>query len=131
MIADDLTTYTRKALADKRGVREIKMFGGIGFMINGNLLVGASSRGLLVRVGKDLQNEALKKPNTSLMIMRGRPMHGYIRVTGGTFNSRTVEGWVKMALDFVITLPAKTPKPKACARVKTARKPKQKTTTRK
>jgi len=54
------------------------MFGGIGFMLNGNLLVGASKRGLLLRVGKDRQSQALAKPGTRQMEMRGRLMDGYI-----------------------------------------------------
>ena len=64
-------------LAGVKPVAEVKMFGGIGFMLNGNLLVGASKRGLLVRVGKDRQSQALAKPGTRQMEMRGRLMDGY------------------------------------------------------
>jgi TfoX N-terminal domain len=83
------------------------MFGGIGFMLNGNLLVGASKRGLLLRVGKDRQSQALAKPGTRQMEMRGRPMDGYIYVDP-PIGPDAVRGWVDMAIAFVRTLPAKT-----------------------
>jgi hypothetical protein len=83
------------------------MFGGIGFMLNGNLLVGASKRGLLLRVGKDRQSEALAKPGTRLMEMRGRPMDGYVYVDP-PIEPAAVRGWVRMATAFVRTLPPKT-----------------------
>ena len=83
------------------------MFGGIGFMLNGNLLVGASKRGLLLRVGKDRQSQALAKPGTRQMEMRGRPMDGYIYVDP-PIRLDAVRGWVEMAIAFVRTLPPKT-----------------------
>ena len=83
------------------------MFGGIGFMLNGNLLVGTSKRGLLLRVGKDRQSQALAKPGTRQMEMRGRPMEGYIYVDP-PIGPDAVRGWVEMAITFVQTLPPKT-----------------------
>ena len=76
----DLLTCVRALLGGARAVKEIKMFGGIAFMLNGNLLVAASIRGLLARVGKDAEREALMRPGATPMIMRGRLMNGYIRV---------------------------------------------------
>ena len=83
------------------------MFGGIGFMLSGNLLVGASKRGLLVRVGKDRQGQALAKPGTRQMEMRGRPMDGYIYLDP-PIELDAVRAWVDMAIAFVRTLPPKT-----------------------
>ena len=83
------------------------MFGGIGFMLNGNLLCGASKRGLLLRVGKDWQSQALANPGTRQMDMRGRPMDGYIYVDP-PIGHDAVRGWVEMATAFVRTLPPKT-----------------------
>ena len=82
------------------------MFGGIGFMLNGNLLVGASKRGLLLRVGKDRQSQALAEPSTRPMEMRGRVMAGYVYVDPPIAPS-AVREWVKMARTFVGTLPPK------------------------
>src|SRR5262249_13575161 len=63
----DLAASIRKALAGSGGIREVSMFGGTGFMLNGNLMVGASKRGLLVRVGKEKQAEALAKVGARAM----------------------------------------------------------------
>lgn len=83
------------------------MFGGIGFLLNGNLLVGASKRGLLLRVGKDRQSQALARPGTRQMEMRGRPMDGYIYVDP-PIGPDAMRAWVDMATGFVRTLPPKT-----------------------
>jgi TfoX-like protein len=55
----DLAASVRTALAGASAIREVKMFGGIGFMLNGNLVAAVSKRGLLVRVGKDHRGNAL------------------------------------------------------------------------
>ena len=83
------------------------MFGGIGFMLNGNLLVGASKRGLLLRVGTSRQSQVLAKPGTRQMEMRGRPMDGYVSVDP-PIATDAVREWVEMATAFVRTLPPKT-----------------------
>jgi TfoX/Sxy family transcriptional regulator of competence genes len=70
----------RAALLGAGTIREVKMFGGIGFMLNGNLIAGASHRGLLVRVGKAREREALAQPGARPMQMKGRTMEGYIYV---------------------------------------------------
>jgi hypothetical protein len=82
------------------------MFGGFGFMLNGNLLVGASNRGLLLRVGKDQQSRALAQPSTRPMEMRGRVMEGYVYVDPPVAPG-AVRRWVEMASAFVRTLPPK------------------------
>ncbi len=69
-----------RAALEPVGVTEKKMFGGVCFMLNGNMLVGASPRGLLVRVGKEGSERALERPHAALMEQRGRAMPGYIVV---------------------------------------------------
>lgn len=120
---DELAATVRVALKGKRGVREIKMFGGIGFMLNNNLLVAASRRGLLVRVGKEGYGEALLKSDAQPMVMRGRTMEGYIRVAGKRLEERAVASWVELAVAFVKTLPPKISKPKPNPRKRLAKKP--------
>lgn len=101
----------RAALADAGSVREVKMFGGLGFMLNGNMVAASSDRGLLVRVGEDNVSAALARGAQS-MIMNGRQMKGFVRVTG-TPDARAVESWLRTARAFVETLPTKkTTKPK-------------------
>lgn len=96
----------RSALAGVKAISEVKMFGGIGFMLNGNLLVGASKRGLLLRVGKEGQSQALAQAGTRQMEMRGRLMDGYVYVDP-PIASNTVRQWVDLARAFVGTLPPK------------------------
>jgi TfoX/Sxy family transcriptional regulator of competence genes len=106
---DDLADAVRRALEGPEGgkIREVRMFGGVGFMLNGNLLVGASQRGLLVRVGENSQSEALQRPGARPMIMRGRTMKGYVYVDPPELTAHAVKLWVQMAVRFVSSLPAK------------------------
>jgi TfoX/Sxy family transcriptional regulator of competence genes len=108
-IDEKLAEAVRAALAGTQNVREQKMFGGIGFMVNGNMVAGASSRGLLLRVGKDQAPGALGKSGTRPMIMRGRRMDDYVYVDS-PIDPRSVKSWVQMALAFVLTLPPKKKK---------------------
>jgi len=102
----DLAGAVRSALTGVKAISEVNMFGGIGFMLNGNLLVGASKRGLLLRVGKQQQSQALAEPGTRQMEMRGRLMDGYVYVDP-PIASNTVRSWVDLARAFVATLPPK------------------------
>jgi TfoX/Sxy family transcriptional regulator of competence genes len=113
MDEQNVLAAVRASLADTAAVKEIKMFGGIGFMLNGNLLVAASSRGLLARVGKEAESEALTRAGASPMVMRGRMMAGYIRVDASALDRRAVTSWVQLARAFVTTLPKKKPTPKS------------------
>lgn len=108
MNADDLAAAVRAALAGASTIREVRMFGGIGFMLNGNLLAGASKRGLLVRVGKESEDAALKRPGARVMEMRGRKMDGYVYVDPPELSVQAVKAWIEMASAFVRTLPAKS-----------------------
>jgi TfoX/Sxy family transcriptional regulator of competence genes len=113
MTADyDLAAGVRAALSGAGTVREVKMFGGIGFMLNGNMVAAASRRGLLVRVGKDRQRDALAQPGARPMEMRGRTMEGYIYVDPPALTDSAVQAWLRLALAFVQTLPPKVPGPK-------------------
>jgi len=115
---EDLAASVRAALARAGDVREVRMFGGIGFMLNGNLVVAASRRGLLARVGKDQQRDALARPGARPMVMRARTMEGYIYVDPPALADRAaVKPWLQLALAFVRTLP-----PKAAAKKKAAKK---------
>jgi TfoX/Sxy family transcriptional regulator of competence genes len=114
-VDDKLTDLVRTALADLRvaKVSEMWMFGGIGFMLNGNLLAGASSRGLLVRIGRQAQEAALARPGTRPMVMRGRTMEGYVYADRPGLTAGAVEHWIELAVQHVSTLPPKAPKSKA------------------
>ena len=111
-IDEKLATQVRSALTDASTVREVKMFGGIGFMLNGNMIAAASDRGLLVRVGEQRQAEALARRGAEPMVMNGRTMKGYIRVKTA-LDARSVKSWLRLARSFVETLPAKRKAAKA------------------
>src|SRR5271166_1093563 len=76
--SDRLLARTRHAMGGIGGISELKMFGGVGFLLNGNLVAGASKRGLLLRLGKERYVEALLCPGVNPMVMRGKEMPGYV-----------------------------------------------------
>jgi hypothetical protein len=109
MAKSDLADRVRAALAV--AVTEQAMFGGICFMLNGNMLVGASPRGLLVRVGKEGSDAALARPHARLMEQRGRTMPGYVVVANeGVARDKDLTAWLDLAVGHVKTLPAKEKK---------------------
>src|SRR5215470_14582660 len=101
---EDLGARVRAMLAGAGAVRETKMFGGIGFMLNGNMVAGASKRGLLVRVGKDRQKDALAWPATRMMEMRGRIMEGYVYLDPPGTTEAAVRACLRLAKAFVQSL---------------------------
>jgi TfoX/Sxy family transcriptional regulator of competence genes len=72
--SEALAERNRKSLARRKGVREKKMFGGIGFLLNGNLLVGVWKEALVVRLGEEEGEAALKEPHVKVFDITGRPM---------------------------------------------------------
>ena len=109
---DELADRIRAALVGAGSIREVRMFGGLCFMLNGNMVGGVSKRGMLVRVGADGQPAALARPNARTMEMGGRPMAGYIFVDPPPTDDGGVRDWLNLAVAFVGTLPAKPPKPR-------------------
>jgi hypothetical protein len=97
----------RTALQDVASVREVKMFGGTAFLVKGHMTVAVSPRGLLVRVGPNAHDEAVKKAGTRTMEMRGRVMTGYVYVDPVPNDARAIHWWVQSALRHNRTL---TPK---------------------
>ena len=110
---EDLAARMRAVLAGAGAVREVRMFGGLCFMLNGNMVAGTSKRGLLVRVGTDRQPDALTRPDAKPMEMAGRLMQGYILVDPTPQDERVLRDWLELAIVFVKTLPPKPPKSKS------------------
>jgi TfoX/Sxy family transcriptional regulator of competence genes len=106
-VNDDLAEAVRAALSGAGAIREVKMFGGTCFMLNGNMVAGLSKRGLLMRVGKNAQKDALARPGARPMEMRGRTLEGYIYVDPAELTGSAVKSWLHLALAFVRTLPPK------------------------
>ena len=85
------------------------MFGGLAFLIGGNMAVAASGQGgLMVRVDPDEAATLLEKPHARPMVMRGREMNGWLRVDDeGVKTKRQLEPWVKRGVKFARSLPPK------------------------
>jgi TfoX/Sxy family transcriptional regulator of competence genes len=106
--SEELAERIRQQLAWRKGVEEKKMFGGIGFLLNGNLLVGVWKESLIVRLGLEEGDEALKEPHVSEFDITGRSMKGWVLVEPqGVEDDDQLGGWVQRAVEFVKTLPAK------------------------
>ena len=107
---EDLAKRMRAVLTGAGAVREVRMFGGLCFMLNGNMVAGTSKRGLMVRVGKEREPDALARPGAKRMEMTGRPMEGYVFVDPPPLDDRSLQDWLALAVAFVKTLPPKAPK---------------------
>src|SRR5262249_42333757 len=107
---DDLANRIREVLADLGvGVREQTMFGGLAFLVNGHMAVAASGQGgVPVRRGAADGATFLTKPNTAPMVMRGREMAGWIRVSDeGVRTKRQLTQWVRRGVDHARSKPPK------------------------
>jgi TfoX/Sxy family transcriptional regulator of competence genes len=104
---EKLVGDVRAYLASVGQITEVKMFGGDSFLMNGNIVAAVSKRGLLVRVGKDRQRDALARAGARPMEMRGRVMEGYVYVDPATLDASALKTWLDDAFAFVKTLPPK------------------------
>jgi TfoX/Sxy family transcriptional regulator of competence genes len=105
----DLANRIRELTGTEQGVTEKRMFGGLAFLIGGNMAIAASSKGgLLVRVDPDETRSLLGKPHAQPFEMRGREMRGWLRVGGeGVRTKRELEPWVKRGVEYARSLPSK------------------------
>lgn len=106
---EDLADRIRELLSGKRGVGEKRMFGGLAFLINGNMAVAVSSQGgVLVRVPPDDTERLLAGKHVGPMVMAGRETRGWLRVAAeGVKTKQQLQTWVSRGVDYAQTL---TPK---------------------
>jgi TfoX/Sxy family transcriptional regulator of competence genes len=98
----------RKALAGSPDVVGKKMFGGIAFMVRGNMCCGVIGDRLMVRVGPEGYEAALSRPHARPMDFTGRPMKGLVFVAPAGFASAgELKGWIARAMEFALSFPAK------------------------
>jgi TfoX/Sxy family transcriptional regulator of competence genes len=98
----------REVFFSRDDVTERKMFGGIAFMVSGNMCCGVVNDTLMARVGPDRYKAALKQPHAREMNFTGRPMKGFVYVASEGFESdEGLADWVNRCLEFVVKLPAK------------------------
>jgi TfoX/Sxy family transcriptional regulator of competence genes len=105
---ESLAARIRDALARKKGVEEKKMFGGVGFLLHGNMLVGVWKDSLIARLGPDEGEAALREPHVREFDITGRAMKGWVLVEPeGVEEDDQLKDWIERALKFVKALPAK------------------------
>ena len=106
---EDLAARIRELLGAESGVEEKRMFGGLAFLVNGNMSVGASGQGgLLVRVSPDDTESLLESEHVEPMVMRGRELRGWLRVdTEGLETRQELETWVERGVTFARSLAPK------------------------
>jgi TfoX/Sxy family transcriptional regulator of competence genes len=106
---EELADRIRELIAGEAGVTEKQMFGGLAFLIGGNMSVAASGQGgLMVRVDPDETDALLEQPHAHPFVMRGREMKGWLRISDeGVRTKRQLEPWVKRGVAYARSLPAK------------------------
>jgi len=105
----ELADRIRELVAAERGVEERPMFGGLAFLINGNMSVAASSKGgLMVRVPPDETEKLLQREHVEPMVMAGRETRGWLRVSvDGVKTKRHLSAWVSRGIEYAKSLPPK------------------------
>jgi TfoX N-terminal domain len=105
---ESLAERIRQGLARRKRIEEKKMFGGIGFLLNGNLLVGVWKDPLCVRLGPDQAEKALLEPHIKKFDITGRAMKGWALIEPkGVEGDDELASWIQWAVKYVESLPAK------------------------
>ena len=103
-LADEI----RARIGDHPGLVEKQMFGGIGFMINGNMAVGVSGGELMVRIGKEAHDEFVALPGARIFDLSARPMRGWLVVGPEGFATETeLDAWIDRGVHHAESLPPK------------------------
>jgi TfoX/Sxy family transcriptional regulator of competence genes len=105
----ELADRLREIVSVEKGLREQRMFGGLAFLIDGNMAVAASGQGgLLLRVDPERTDALLRREHAEPFVMRGRQMDGWLRVDAeGVRTKRQLSGWARIGIEYARSLPAK------------------------
>jgi TfoX/Sxy family transcriptional regulator of competence genes len=110
---EELAERIRELIGARARVTEQKMFGGIGFMINGNMGCGVMKDELLVRVDPDEFGKLVKEPGARpLEMMKGKPSAGFLLIAPAGLAGKKLEKWVVRGVDFAGAMPPKASKKK-------------------
>src|SRR5919202_206245 len=104
-----LAERIRELIAGERGVKEQRMFGGLAFLVGGNMAIAASGQGgILVRVDPEQSDALVASTDAYVMEMRGREMDGWLRVDSEHLGAdRELAKWVELGTEYARSLPAK------------------------
>ena len=105
----DMAARIRVLVAHEQGVTEKRMFGGVGFLINGNVSVSASGRGgMMLRCDPATSDEHVASPHVARMVMQGREMNGWLRVDSTAVEADAdLQRWVRIGVHYAKSLPPK------------------------
>ena len=104
-----LAERLREIVGDRDDVREKRMFGGLAFLVSGNMAVAASGQGgMLLRVAPEKTDELLERPAAEPFVMRGRPMDGWLRIDTSGLDAAALAEWAQIGLRYASSLPAKS-----------------------
>ncbi len=105
---EELAQRVRRLLGPLENIQERKMFGGLAFMLNGNMCCGVERDNLVIRTGPDTYEDALARPHARVFDFTGRPMRGFVYVgSEGLAGEAALSDWLEMAVAFAGSLPAK------------------------
>jgi TfoX/Sxy family transcriptional regulator of competence genes len=105
---EGLAQRIREALEDQPSISEKKMFGGLAFLLRGNMCVGVVGDELMVRVGPEAHDEALRQPHARKMDFTGRPMKGFVYVAcEGVESDADLQDWVARGVRFAASIPVR------------------------
>ena len=105
---ETLATRIRRGLGKRAGLEEKKMFGGIAFLLHGNMCVGVHGNELIVRVDPEDGDRALSEPDVRPFDLTGRPMKGWLLVkANGLATDRALRRWIDAGVSFAASLPPK------------------------
>jgi TfoX/Sxy family transcriptional regulator of competence genes len=106
--SDELAERVRDVITGRSGISERKMFGGVAWMVNGNMACGVIGEDLMVRLDRDEADRALTEPHVGPMEFTGRAMRGFVTVhAAGIDDASGLGRWVDAGADFAASLPAK------------------------
>lgn len=105
---EGLAQRIREILEEKPGYDEKKMFGGVCFLLHGNMACGIMDYDIIVRVGPENYEKSLNLPHARKFDITGRPMKGWVMVSHkGHESDKDLDNWVHRGIDFALSLPPK------------------------
>ena len=109
---EDLANRIRELVGGRAGLTEQRMFGGLAFLVGGNMAIAASGQGgIMVRVDPEKSDSIVAKGSARPMVMRGKEMQGWLRVDAQDVRTKKqLSKWVDLGTGFAASLPAKGPK---------------------
>lgn len=103
----DVAERVRSVLGDREDLHSKKMFGGVAYLVRGNMVCGVLRSDVILRLGPDAARQALEQPDVREFDITGRSMRGWVMIDSGALSDPALADWVEKAWDFASALPAK------------------------